>query len=181
MSYKTNLPSKDECYLFFKELNIPFNIISHMETVNKIANYLSSSLVKKGENVNIELVDRASLVHDIGKWQEIQGGISHYEFGYNFLLNKGYPELASLVRYHGVEIIFKKLNLSCWEQKIMTYSDSRAYGSEILPFKRRLELTAIRYPEISHIFLNDIVNVLTKLEEEFIKYLDNSLYQIENL
>ena len=56
-----NLPSRDECYSILKEFEVPDGVMGHTELVNKIAVFLAKKLKQAGVDINVELVDRASL------------------------------------------------------------------------------------------------------------------------
>ena len=59
------LPSKEECYKLLKEYHVPQNVVEHSKKVAKVALFLGDRLIKKGINVNLELVEQASLLHDL--------------------------------------------------------------------------------------------------------------------
>ena len=68
-----NLPSKEDCaYLINYTFRVPANIVNHSIQVNRLSVFLAKKLKEKGEGVDIDLVDRASILHDLLKIIEIK-------------------------------------------------------------------------------------------------------------
>jgi len=65
-----NLPNKEECEELFAKYNTPQNVIKHSKQVNKIAVWLAKKLKENNIDINIELVDYASLLHDLVRLPE---------------------------------------------------------------------------------------------------------------
>lgn len=61
------LPTRKECFDIIKEYRLPLHILKHSLAVAKLAVFLAERLKEKGVTVNVELVDRACLLHDILK------------------------------------------------------------------------------------------------------------------
>ena len=67
-----NLPSKEDCvHLINVTYRIPANIVNHSIQVNRLAVFLANKLNEKKEKIDIDLVDRASILHDMLKIIEI--------------------------------------------------------------------------------------------------------------
>ncbi len=66
------LPKEEECkHLLMNTFRVPPNILDHSILVNKIAVFLAKRLEEKKIQINIDLVDRASILHDMLKIVEI--------------------------------------------------------------------------------------------------------------
>jgi uncharacterized protein len=187
------LPTKEECFEIIEEYKVFDNIKEHIKQVNKIAVFLSKKLKEKGINVDIDVVDRASLLHDIAKTIDIGNDprikkdpkfykklknrfpdIKHEEAVSIILKEKGYEELGKVAKQHG----FKSLgNHKTWEQKILVYSDARVAHDKIVNLKERLDDVCTRYTNLN---INDYDPdfrkkhevELGKIEKEIFAYLD---------
>lgn len=160
-----NLPIRKECFDIIKEYHVPTHVLRHSLAVNKLAVFLAKRLNEKGRNINVDLVDRASLLHDIvrvcdfkeldythfegpiteedrAKWEEIRTkykGIPHEDAAYNILKEK-YPELALTIKKHRYIIMLdEKERPKTWEEKLVYYADMRVMHDKIMPLKERLE------------------------------------------
>ena len=61
------LPPREELEQMFDKYKIMINIKRHCEKVNQIAVFLAKKLKEAGEDVDVEFVDRSSLIHDLMK------------------------------------------------------------------------------------------------------------------
>ncbi len=141
------LPTREECFKLLEKYKTFPNIIEHTKLVNKIAVYLAKKLKEKEIDINIDLVDRASLLHDIAKSKVIREHIppeneNHHLDGEKILIKEGYPELGHIVRMHSLKEI---QNLKTWEEKVMQYADLRARHDKIVSVKERLDDLIKRY------------------------------------
>ncbi len=138
-----NIPTREECLGLLKENPVPENVVNHCLMVNKVAVFLAKKLKERGIEVNVELVDVASLLHDVGRTREKEKypKPKHLEEGYNRLKDK-YPEVAETIRVHGLLILDKA---QTWEQKIVNYADKRAWEHEIVSLQKRISSVERRY------------------------------------
>lgn len=129
---------------------MPKNILKHSKVVDKIAVYLAKKLKKAGISVDIDVIDCASLLHDIAKPQVIKNAkgkingkadIHHIE-GEEILKKEGYPELGKIVRMHSLKEIE---NLRNWEEKLVKYADVRVKHDKIVSVRERLDDLKRRY------------------------------------
>ncbi len=160
----SNLPTRDECLNIIKAHHVPPHIVEHSLAVAKLAVFLAKKLVEKGVVVDINLVDRACLLHDIlrvcdfkesdyngpqqdiseqskAKWQqlcEMYKGLPHEYAAYEILKDK-YPVLALTIRKHRyVGISDEKEKPSTWEEKLVYYADKRVMHERIVSLEERL-------------------------------------------
>jgi uncharacterized protein len=161
---KSKLPTRDECLKIIKELRVPAHIVKHSMTVAKLAAFLAEKLKEKGIKVNAELVERASMLHDIlrvcdfkesdykrfkqpvtnkekNKWNQFKNkyqGLCHEDAAYEVLKDK-YPELARIIKRHRYTALLDKEAPRTWEEKLVYYADKRVMHDKIVPLKERLQ------------------------------------------
>ncbi|MCX8147059.1 MAG: HDIG domain-containing protein [Candidatus Woesearchaeota archaeon] len=141
-------PTKEQCLKLLKEHNVPENVIKHSMAVNKVAVFLAKKLKEKGVKINISLVDRASLLHDLDKIPTLDKG-NHGEVARKILEERGHHKLGEVVHKHIFEAPFK-LGLNSWEEKIVNYADKRCTEDKIVPLKERFEYGRKRYGKESN-------------------------------
>jgi len=156
---KYTLPTHKQCLRMLKEHHVPSHIVAHSLAVAKLAVFLAERLKAKGVSVDVNLIDRACLLHDIfricelkksdyGKSdQEIAHGgktklqqiKSHEDAAYDLLKEK-YPVLALTVKKHRYSALLdeKERPHTC-EEKLVYYADKRVMHDRIVPLKQRLE------------------------------------------
>ncbi len=162
---KYNLPTRKECFEIIKRHHVPLHIVKHGLAAAKLAVFLAQRLKEKNIEVNVDLVDRACLLHDIArfcdfresdynglkqtiveqdkaKWQQLKvkyQGLCHEDIAYE-LLRKKYPELALTIKKHRyMAILDEKEKPTTWEEKLVYYADKRVMHDKIVPLKERLE------------------------------------------
>jgi len=162
---KCNLPTRKECFDIIKEYHVPLHILNHSLAVAKLAGFLAERLREKAVAVDVNLVDRACLLHDTArvcdferldysrfkqtvteqdkaKWRQIRAkykGIRHEDAAYEIFKEK-YPVLALTIKRHKyTAMLNKQTRPNTWEEKIVYYSDMRVMHEAIVPLKSRLE------------------------------------------
>ena len=167
-------PSHEECEEQFNKFRVPSNIIKHCKKVNQVAVFLANELQGKGIKVNIDLVDRLSLMHDLFKAFKIIPLTDDPKFKsfptkqqidfWNIMRKKYspnmhesevfyeefkhiYPELAEAVKKEGE--MGKTIDKSVFqiEYRIVSYADWRVFVDEIIPFEKRIDDIFERYKE----------------------------------
>ncbi len=180
------LPSHKQALALLNKFHVPSNIMEHSLLVNKVAMKIAKDLAKKID-VNIKLVDRASLLHDLFKYIEFNAdeldvfcrkikekykGMSHEEAAYRFFLYD-YPELAKVILNHGYKSIDK---LNSIEEKIVYYADKRVMHNKIVSLTERLAEGHRRHAQKTKSFDYDstkkIDSKIFALEKELFTYLN---------
>lgn len=161
-----NLPTIDESHALMKKFCMPKNIFEHTKKVAKVALFIASRFNSKGIDVNIDLVHRAALLHDVFRfidfkdiedptgdkpdekiiniWKKVKEeyeGLGHPEATYRYFKDT-YPELATVIRKHAYKSVIaedEELRLNTWEEKILTYSDKRVAHDKIVSIKERFD------------------------------------------
>jgi putative nucleotidyltransferase with HDIG domain len=142
-----------------KEHRVPSHIVKHSLAAAKLAVFLAERLKENGIAVDVNLVDRACLLHDIfricdfkqsddGKFEQNitqkskprrQRLKAHEDAAYDLLKGK-YPALALTVKKHRyTALLDEKERPTTWEEKLVYYADKRVMHNRIVPLKQRLE------------------------------------------
>lgn len=159
-----NLPTRKECLAILAEYHVPPHIVSHSKTVAKLAVFLAQRLIEKGEEINVELLERACLLHDLlrvhdfkesdynkfehnlpkeekAKWQQLRAkykSTDHENGAYDVLKDK-YPAIALTIKRHRyMSLLDKQDHPETWEEKLLYYADKRVMHDKIVPLKQRL-------------------------------------------
>ena len=163
------VPTRQEAFQLLWRHNVPQNIIRHSIAVSRLAAEIGSSLKAKGKKIDLELLDRACILHDIGKMESIEKGGSHEKIGYVMLAKHGYKEVGEVIRKHPVHCILDRKNRpKTWEEKILYYSDKRVKHHKVVSLKERIADLKKRYPK----YLPDIKKaepLVYRLEKELLK------------
>jgi len=160
-----NLPTRRQCFDIIKEYRVPSHILKHSLAVAKLAVFLAERLKEKGAAVDVDLVDRACLLHDIvrvcdfkeldyrdfnqtvteqdkAKWQQIRArykGIGHEDAAYEILREK-FPLLALTIKKHKyMAMLDEETRPNTWEEKLVYYADMRVMHDKIMPLETRLK------------------------------------------
>lgn len=160
-----NLPTRKQCLALLKQFHVPLHIRKHSLAVATLGVFLAKKLKEKGISVDVDLVDRACLLHDLlricdleesgydrsrqaitdedrAKWQQLRARyrpFCHEEAAFA-LLKDVYPELALAIKRHRYDALLdEKDKPVTWEEKIVYYADKRVMHDRIVPLKERLE------------------------------------------
>jgi hypothetical protein len=139
-----------------------------MEQVNRVAVFLARRLQEAGESVNLELVDRASLLHDtvrVTDWDRLSfeyfpeppdpadipvweaqrkrwpASLPHARVNEEIFSDR-YPELSRVIAHHSIGATSE---LDSWEEKIVNYADRRVAHDRIVTLDERLREGLERY------------------------------------
>jgi len=161
---KYNLPTRKECQAIIEEYHVPPHIVKHSLAAAKLAVFLAQKLKEKGIAVDVNLVDRACLLHDIvrvcdfkesdcnrfeqpvtaedkAKWQQLRAkyeGIPHEYAAYDILKDK-YPALALTIKKHRyIAVLDEEEKPNTWEEKLVYYADMRVMHEKIVSLEERL-------------------------------------------
>lgn len=165
-----------ECIEILKSTETLPNIFLHCRKVNAIAVYLAMKLKEKGVQIDLDLVNNASLLHDVKKFHCLgkEKEVHHEKEGKIFLKSLGYDEIANIVGKHGGKSLVEN-NLHTWEEKIVNYADTRVNHDEIVSLDERFTLLNDRYNDIypNVIERNKIIKEYKEvLEKEIFERLD---------
>ncbi|OHB60827.1 MAG: hypothetical protein A2167_00785 [Planctomycetes bacterium RBG_13_46_10] len=160
-----SLPSQKECFDITKKLNVPPHIVRHNQTVAKLGVFLAQKLKENSIAIDLELVEKACLLHDIARlcdlkesnynnfgrdaseqqqqtWKRLKTkfkAASHEDIAYELLKEK-YPVLALTIKKHRYAALSDEIDRpDTWEEKIVYYADKRVMHDMIVTLKERLE------------------------------------------
>ena len=164
------LPSRRECFELLWNHNVPQNIIRHSIVVSRLAADVAQKLLLKNKRINMELLDRACLLHDIGKLKAVESGGNHEEIGFEILMKHSYDEVAEVIRKHSVHYIYDARNKPrTWEEKILYYADKRVKGHKVVSLKERFADFRKSSPGFRK-SIDRAEPLAIKLEEELLKH-----------
>ena len=143
-----DIPSIEQCHELMKGHMLP-NIYEHSVQVMRVAEAIVSNL-KKGIDVNVQLILAASLLHDISKTESIKTKEPHDLSGGRFMRELGFCSVADIVEEH---VILKNFDPSesLLEKEIVYYADKRVMHEKIVSVTERMDDIIERYgktPEI---------------------------------
>jgi len=160
-----SLPTRQQCFDILKDFHVPAHILKHSLAVARLGVFLAERLSERGTAVDVDLVDRACLLHDIArvcdfkeidysnfdqtvteqdkaKWQQLMGEYEetgHEDAAYQILREK-YPLIALTIRKHKyMAMLEEKTRPSTWEEKLVYYADMRVMHDKIVPLETRLK------------------------------------------
>lgn len=140
-------PSLKQCLAWWDAWEVPDNIRRHATRVAWGAYVLSAMMRNRGIDLDPILAHRGGLLHDIDKIATLGENGRHGGMGADFLLERGYPEVAAIVRGHIMHRILEPdVEDRPWEDKLVFFVDKLVEGDEIVTFNRRLEALKNRYP-----------------------------------
>ncbi len=161
---KYNLPTHKECQAIIEEHHVPPHIVKHSLTAAKLAVFLAQKLKEKGITVDVNLVDKACLLHDIvricnikeldfnrfeqpvtaenkAKWQQLRTKYKEtpHEYAACDILKDKFPVLALTIKKHRyIGILNETEKPNTWEEKLVYYADMRVMHDKIVPLEERL-------------------------------------------
>ncbi len=159
------LPSREECVELLRACHVPVHIVKHSKAVAKLGVFLAQRLVENKIPVNVDLVERACLLHDIfrvcefpledfsrfeqlvteedkARWRKLkeQHGHMQHEDAACAYLKDAYPVMAQTIRRHRYSAIVDPQDMpQTWEEKLVYYADKRVMHHRIVPLQERLE------------------------------------------
>lgn len=160
------LPSSAQIADWRERVGTPPNVIAHCETVALIAEKTARLLLARGVFARPELARVGGQVHDMLRfvdflasaapttapewdarwkpWKEKYAGLRHEAAVAEFLKSEGFPELAEVVRTHGIlpPPTVQPLTI---EQQVVFYADKRAISNRVVTVKERFDDFAVRY------------------------------------
>ncbi|MFP4403024.1 MAG: HD domain-containing protein [Candidatus Woesearchaeota archaeon] len=160
------LPTIKRCNLIYEKLYTPKNVINHSVLVSKISVLIAKLINKTNDKfkINVDLVKKASLLHDCFKflefsevndstlnenndkkiivWQKFKkqfSNLNHCMAGFEFFKDD-YYELALIIKKHDYKSIISDDESNrpiTIEEKIVSYADKRVMHSKIVSLEKR--------------------------------------------
>ncbi|HDP25476.1 MAG TPA: HDIG domain-containing protein [Deltaproteobacteria bacterium] len=133
-------PTRSQALDLLHEYQVPHHIIEHSMVVRRVATAIACSMVLRGVSLDITLVDRAAMLHDICKMHTVTSGGDHALLGQELLSSMGYSLLGDVVGQH---VHLRSFDLS--EAMVVNYADKRVMHEKIVSVTRRFIDLMIRY------------------------------------
>ncbi|MBS3116521.1 hypothetical protein J4421_02895 [Candidatus Woesearchaeota archaeon] len=161
------LPTHQQCLELFDTYKVPLNIKEHCLKVNKIAVFLAKKLQESGVKINLDVVDRGSLLHDLFKIAAIENpypnkfhkrAFTPEELAMRERLRQKYPgKFENEIAYEELKEPYPKLALVLkkegdpynrtrnWEESIIHYVDMRTLRDDIVSLDARFAYFEEKY------------------------------------
>jgi putative nucleotidyltransferase with HDIG domain len=127
-----------------ERLRMPDNIRRHSLLVADVALLLARELCARHMHLNLELIEAAALLHDLGKAVSLTTREDHGALGAVMVAELGYEQLAPIVREHTL-LAKGRIKGGIDESLIVNYADKRVMHDELVSVSVRLHDLADRY------------------------------------
>lgn len=138
------IPNREECLRLMGEYGMLENIIAHSLEVAKVALFIATELNKRGERISIDLVEAASLLHDLMKTECLTTKEDHATTGSQLLKGMGYERVGEVVGQH-IWLKRKNDSSSISEEEIVNYADKRVMHNQVVSLEERFHDLKERY------------------------------------
>jgi uncharacterized protein len=177
------IPTRDECLELMIRYGMLENIVHHSLEVTRVALYLSRELNRKGQRIDLGLVEAASLLHDLAKTECFKTKEDHAQAGSRLLKGLGYDKVGDVVGQH-VWLSKQGDPVSVSEEELVNYADKRVRHDEIVSLAERFRDLKDRYgrdrPAID--YLERMEKAIFEVENKIFLILDmnpNDLQQLQ--
>ncbi len=137
-------PTPEECYRILEDFHVPEHVVEHSRKVRNLAVFLCRMLNEKGERLDAERVEAASLLHDIAKVDALNTGRSHSQAGADLVRELGFPAVAEIIRQH--VILDPRTNQErIIEAEVVHYADKRVRHTTVVSLFERFQDLKERY------------------------------------
>lgn len=138
------IPTREECLRLMEKFGMLDHIINHSIEVTKVALCISTELNKKGQGLDLGLVEAASLLHDLAKTECLKTKEDHAAAGAQLLKEMGYERVGEVVAEH-IQLSEGKQCLSISEEEVVNYADKRVRHDRIVSLEERFSDLRDRY------------------------------------
>jgi len=159
------LPTRAEALRLLAEAGCSKNVIEHCKAVSRFAVNIAKVFLKKGFNVDVQLVEVSGLLHDIGRSKTHT--VDHGLVGGEIARSMGLPNsIVQIIERHvGGGIPKEEAKKLGWpakdylpqtlEEKIVCYTDKRVEGLRTVSVERAIKVYASslgeRHPALERI------------------------------
>jgi uncharacterized protein len=130
------IPTREECLSLMSQSEMLSHIIDHSIQVTRVALYLAIELNKRGQNLDLHLVEAASLLHDVTKSECLKTREDHAQTASQLLKGMGYIRVGEIVAEH-VHLTRQIDPLRVTEEEIVNYADKRVRHHRIVSLEER--------------------------------------------
>lgn len=162
------IPTREQCLRLMREYGMLDHIIAHSLKVAKVALFLSAELNKRGQKIDLELVEAASLLHDLTKTECLKTKQDHAQTGSQLLKEMGFERIGEVVAQH-IWLWKEEDPTSVSEEEIVNYADKRVMHDRIVSLSERFSDLKERYGKNEN-----AIDHLNRLEQET-QHLENKI------
>jgi uncharacterized protein len=137
-------PGREECLSLMTELGMLDHIMKHCLQVAKVALLISNELNRRGQNLDLGVVEAASLLHDLTKAESLKTREDHAATAALVLKGMGYERVGEVIAEH-VELSEGKDPFSISEEEVVNYADKRVRHDRIVSLEERFHDLKERY------------------------------------
>jgi uncharacterized protein len=118
--------------------------------VTRVARFLSKELIKKGQRIDLGVVEAAALLHDLAKTECLETKEDHAREGFRLLRGLGYERVANVVAQH-IEVSSGGDAASVTEEEVVNYADKRVQHDRIVSLGQRFSDLKDRYGHVESV------------------------------
>ncbi len=176
------IPTKEECLRLMSQYGMLSHIVDHSIQVTRVALYLARELRKRGQRIDVGLVEAASLLHDLTKSESLRTREDHSRTGAELLKGMGYERVGEVVAEH-IHLLKKNVASFITEEEIVHYADKRVRHERIVSLKERFDDLADRYGKGKESFeqIEELKKVTLEVEDRIFSILGSDPNDIQNL
>ncbi|MCX8116333.1 MAG: HDIG domain-containing protein [Desulfobacterota bacterium] len=138
------IPTREDCLRLMVERGMLGNIFDHSLVVARVALFLSVRLNRKGQRLDLSLVEAAALLHDLTKTECLRTKEDHALTGSRVLKEMGYHRLGEVVAAH-IHLSKPMDPYRVSEEEVVNYADKRVRHDQIVSLEERFEDLKGRY------------------------------------
>ena len=138
------IPTREECFKLMAEYGMLNHIMDHSIEVARIALFLSRELNKRGQRIDLGLVEAASLLHDLTKTECFKTKEDHAQTGSRVLKIMGFERVGEVVAEH-IQLSKGKDGPLVSEEEVVNYADKRVRHDQIVSLEERFSDLQDRY------------------------------------
>ncbi len=120
------------------------HIIDHSLEVARVALFLSVELNRRGQHLDLSLVEAAALLHDLTKTECLRTKEDHAQTGSRRLKEMGYVRIAEVVAEH-IHLSKATDPFHISEEEVVNYADKRVKHDQIVSLEERFQDLRNRY------------------------------------
>ncbi|MBS3917594.1 MAG: HDIG domain-containing protein [Deltaproteobacteria bacterium] len=138
------IPTREDCLRLMVQYGMLEHIIDHSVAVARVAVFLSVRLNRKGQGLDLPLVEAAAMLHDLTKTECLKTKEDHALTGSRLLKEMGYERMGNVVAEH--IHLSKEMDPSrISEEEVVNYADKRVRHDRIVSLDERFEDLKGRY------------------------------------
>jgi uncharacterized protein len=153
------IPTREECLGLMSQVGMLNHIMAHSLKVTKVALFIAMELNRKGQRIDLSLVEAASLLHDLTKTVCLKTKEDHAQTGSQLLKKMGYERVGEIVAEH-IHLSREQDPSFISEEEVVNYADKRVRHDQIVSLAERFRDLMDRYGKNQRAF--DLMEELEK-------------------